>query len=114
MILQRIRAACLRLPGAGERPSHGAPTFLYRGNRSFLTHMDDHHGGGRLATRCAAPPGRRAVLVGAEREHHFVPPHAGGRGWLGARRDRGLPWEDTQEAIEQAYPTAAGGRRRAR
>ena len=47
--LERVRALCLAVPEAVERPSHGAPTFFVSGKRSFATFVDNHHGDGRLA-----------------------------------------------------------------
>ena len=50
-----MRGACLALPGATEKLSHGSPTFFVK--KSFLMFHDDHHGDGRLAVWCAAPEG---------------------------------------------------------
>jgi hypothetical protein len=33
----RLRGICLALPEVTERPSHGAPTFFVRGQKSFVT-----------------------------------------------------------------------------
>jgi hypothetical protein len=111
--LARVREMCLSYPDASERPSHGAPAFFIRGTRAFVTFLDDHHGDGRLAIWCAAPPGMQEALVEAEPEHYFVPPYVGHRGWLGVRLDRGIDWEDVAGAIDSAYLVRrpAGGQR---
>ena len=105
--LDRIRELCLALPEATERPSHGQPTFFIGGKRSFVMYLDNHHGDGRLAIWCAAPPGMQHALVTGEPEHYFVPPYVGHRGWLGVRLDRGLDWNDVAGSIEDAYVTVA-------
>jgi hypothetical protein len=105
--LAHVRAVCLGLPGVTERPSHGAPTF-FAGRRSFATFMDNHHRDGRLALWCAAPAGVQAAQVGHDPERYFVPPYVGGRGWLGVRLDRGLPWDEVAGVLEDAHGEVAG------
>ena len=70
-------------------------------------YLDNHHGDGRLAIWCAAPPGAQAMLVPAAPEHYFVPPYVGHRGWLGARLDRDLDWNEIAGVIEDAFLTVA-------
>ena len=60
--LSRLRKICAALPDVEERPSHGAPTFFYRGKKSFVMFHDDHHGDGRLALWCHAGTGVQALL----------------------------------------------------
>jgi len=81
--LAAVRAACLGLPQASERPSHGGPAFFIRDKKCFVMFLDDHHGDGRLAIWCAAPAGAQADLVETEPDRFFVPPYVGHRGWLG-------------------------------
>jgi hypothetical protein len=101
--LERVRALCLALPEVVERPSHGAPTFFIGGKRAFVMFHDDHHGDGRLAIWCAAPPGAQAMLVGAAPDTYFVPAYVGHLGWLGMRLDRGAPWDEVAGVIEDAW-----------
>jgi hypothetical protein len=105
--LERVRALCLTLPEAVERPSHGAPTFFVSGKRSFATFVDNHHRDGRLAIWCAAPAGMQAALVESDPEGYFVPPYVGHRGWLGVRLDRGLHWDEIAGVLEDAYAVVA-------
>jgi hypothetical protein len=105
--LEWVRALCLALPEAVERPSHGAPTFFVSGKRSFVTFMDNHHDDGRLALWCAAPAGMQAALVASAPEGYFVPPYVGHRGWVGVLLDRGLAWDEIAGAIEDAYAVVA-------
>jgi hypothetical protein len=105
--LERVRALCLGLPEVVERPSHGAPTWFVRGEKTFVMYHDDHHGDGRLALWCAAPEGMQEALVAGEPEHYFRPPYVGHRGWVGVHLDRGLDWNEIAGAIEDAYATVA-------
>ena len=108
--LERIRVLCLGLPETSERPSHGAPTFFVRGKRPFLMVLTDHHGDGRFAIWCAAAAGMQEMLVAAEPERFFRPPYVGHRGWLGARLDRGLDWDELAGIVEDAYAEVAPAR----
>ena len=106
-VLARIRAICLSLPETSERLSHGAPTFFVRGKRAFLMVMTNHHGDGRFAIWCAAPPGLQQTLVEADPERFFRPPYVGRRGWLGVRLDRGIDWDELVGIAEDAYAEVA-------
>lgn len=105
--LARVRKICLALPETTERLSHGAPTFFVREKKSFVSYMDDHHGDGRLALWCAAPPGMQRGLVNASPEHFFVPPYVGFRGWIGVRLDRDPDWDEIERVIRDAYVAIA-------
>jgi hypothetical protein len=102
-----MRALCLALPETNERPSHGAPTFFIRDKKTFLMFLDDHHGDGRLAIWCAAPPGLQATLVDEEPARFFVPPYVGHRGWLGVRLDIDADWDELAGIVEDAYRLVA-------
>ena len=106
-VLASLREICLALPETSERLSHGAPSFFVRGKSCFLMLWDDHHGDGRLAIWCAAPPGDQALLVDADGEKFFVPPYVGHRGWLGVRLDRGLDSDELAGIVEDAYAAVA-------
>jgi hypothetical protein len=108
--LALVREICLALPEVTERPSHGSPTFVVRGKRSFATVTSNHHGDGRFAVWCAAPAGMQAMLVEADPERFFVPPYVGHRGWLGLRLDRGLDWDEVAGIAEDAYVEVAPAR----
>ena len=106
-ILTRLRKIALALPETSERLSHGAPTFFVREKRSFVMVVTDHHGDGRFAIWCAAPPGLQTMLVEADPERFFVPPYVGHRGWLGMRLDRALDWDELAGIVEDAYAEVA-------
>ena len=106
-VLTRIRDICLGLPETSERLSHGAPTFFVRDKRPFLMVLTNHHGDGRFAVWCAAPPGTQQLLVDADPERFFRPPYVGHRGWLGVRLDRGLDLDELAGIAEDAYAEVA-------
>jgi hypothetical protein len=101
--LERVRAICLALPEVTERLSHGSPTWFVRDKKTFVMYQDDHHGDGRLALWCAAPPGMQEALVAGEPGHYFRPPYVGHRGWIGVHLNTGLDWNEIAGAIEEAY-----------
>jgi hypothetical protein len=107
--LDRIRGICLALPWTSERLSHGTPTFFVRG-KQFAQVWDNHHGDGRFALWCAAPPLQQPALVEADPEAFFVPPYVGHRGWLGVRLDRGLALRDLERILADAHAAVAGPR----
>ena len=62
--LERLRRACLALPGAWEKLSHGEPTF-WAGKRMFASfaNADNHHGAGRYAVWCKATHATQDMLI---------------------------------------------------
>jgi hypothetical protein len=98
---------CLALPEVTERLSHGSPTWFVRGKKTVATYVDNHHGDGRLAIWCPAPPGVQGALVSEEPDRFFVPAYVGHRGWLGVRLDRDLDWDEVAGIIEDAYRLVA-------
>lgn len=104
---ERLKGICLRMPEVTERRSHGAVTFFIRGKRTLAYLTDDHHGDGRLALTCPAPPGVQEELVEAEPERFFRPPYVGHRGWVGLRLDVDPDWEEVAALVTQAYRSVA-------
>jgi hypothetical protein len=107
VILARLREVCLALPEVTERLSHGSPTWFVRGKKTVATYVDSHHGDGRLAIWCPAPPGVQGTLVTDEPDRFFVPAYVGHRGWLGVRLDRDLDWDEVAGIVEDAYRMVA-------
>jgi hypothetical protein len=106
-VLERLRRVCLALPETTERPSHGAPSFFVRDKKCFLMLLDDHHGDGRFAIWCAAPPGNQELLVQANHDRFFRPPYVGHRGWLGVKLNDGVDWDELEGIVEDAFATVA-------
>ena len=107
--MARIREICLGLPDTTERPSHGSPAF-FRRQRQFAAVLDDHHGDGRFAIWCAAPPLAQPMFVEDDPERFFVPPYVGHRGWVGLRLDRGLVWEAVTAILTEAHAQVGAAR----
>jgi hypothetical protein len=106
-VLARVRAVCMAFPETIERLSHGAPTFFAGGKKTFVMFLDDHHGDGRLAIWCAAPPGIQATLVDEEPKRFFVPPYVGPRGWVGVRLDVDVDWDEVAGIVEDGFREVA-------
>lgn len=104
--LARVRTICLALPETHEKEAWGAPTFRV-GGRLFAMFVDNHHGDGRLAVWCNAPPVAQEALVAAEPVHFFVPPYVGPQGWVGVRLDTGLSWDVVAQRLEAAHGVSA-------
>jgi hypothetical protein len=105
--LERVRAICLALPEVTERPAHGAPTFFVGVRKSLVKFVNDHHGDGRLAIWCQAPPGVQDELVSQDPERFFVPPYVGHSGWIGVRLDVDVDWDEVADIVEDAYRLVA-------
>jgi hypothetical protein len=105
--LARVRDICMAFPTTEERQSHGSPTFFAGGKKTFVMFMDDHHGDGRLAIWCSAPPGVQATLVDEEPGRFFVPPYVGTRGWVGVRLDVDVDWDEVAGIVEDGFREVA-------
>jgi hypothetical protein len=105
--IERLRAICLALPGAGEKLSHGEPSFFAGKMFATFASAASHHGAGRDAVWCAAPEGAQDVLVSGQPDRYFVPPYVGHRGWLGAWLDDAVDWDEIASVIEDAYRCVA-------
>ena len=68
---------------------------------------DDHHGDGRLAIWCAAPPGAQEQLVEQEPARFFRPPYVGHRGWLGVELSVDPDWSEVAAICADAYRQVA-------
>jgi hypothetical protein len=102
----RIRTICLALPGATERPSHGAPAF-FAGKQFLMLWSDGHHEDAFPHLWCAAPRGAQDELVRSEPDRFFRPPYVGGRGWVGLRLDHPIDWNELAAICEEAFRTVA-------
>jgi phosphoribosylglycinamide formyltransferase-1 len=103
--IRRLRTVCAELPEAEERPSHDGRhlAFLVRG-KTFGYFLNDHHGDGRVALTCKAPPGEQAALIASDPERWFVPAYLGHRGWVGLRLDTAsVDWTEAREMLIESY-----------
>ena len=110
--LERLSAICLALPEATEKRD-GHCCFRVRG-KTFAWFLNNHHGDGRIALNCKAPPGEQAVLVASDPERFFVPPYVGPSGWIGVRLEGEVDWDEVAELVEESYRMTAPKRLLAR
>jgi hypothetical protein len=105
--LHRLREACLSLPDARERLSHGEPTWFAGGGKAFVM-LADHHHDDRFGFWAAAPEGVQGRLVRDDPDRYYLPPYVGGRGWVGVRLDvPGVDWDLVDQVVRDAYRTVA-------
>lgn len=102
----RVRGMCLAFPGATERTSHGAPAF-FAGKQFVMLWAGGHHDHDFPHLWCAAPAGAQGELVMTEPDRFFRPPYVGGRGWIGARFDGDVDWDEVAAICEDAFRTVA-------
>ena len=104
--LPRLRAICLAFPETTEKEAWGAPTFRVR-DKLFVMFVDNHHGDGRVAMWCKAPPDVQGMLVEADPRRFFVPPYVGHKGWIGVRLDLDVDWDEVADIVEDGYRMTA-------
>ena len=101
----RIRAICLGLPEAVEKPfgGHTSPAFRVR-DKMFVVVSED-----RTSMTVKAPPGVQAILINSDPERFFFPKYVGSKGWVGVRLDPDPPpdWEEMAEIIYESYAMTA-------
>ncbi|MGD0747822.1 MAG: MmcQ/YjbR family DNA-binding protein [Acidimicrobiales bacterium] len=99
--VDRVRAICLALPEAEERPfgDHTQPAFRIRDKFFVLTGED------ATTMTLKAPKGVQAILVASDPGRFFVPKYVGHIGWVGVRLDRpaSLDWAEVAELIAESY-----------
>jgi len=101
---KRLVALCCTLPEAeAERAGAEHLSFKVR-KKIFAYYVHDHHGDGRIALWCKAPPGEQDRLLGEDPQKYFVPPYVGPRGWVGLRLDtRTVDWRAVEDLAFAAY-----------
>ena len=105
---KRLVALCQGLPEAiAERAGVQHLAFKVR-KKIFAYYAYDHHGDGRIALLCKAPPGEQGQLVDEDPERYFVPPYVGSRGWVGLRVDSPrVDWRAVKNLLSVAYVLTA-------
>ena len=94
---QKLRQICLDLPQAVEVEAWGDPTYRVRGKIFAM-----EKGAGTEVWFKAATGMQRSLLESGP-ACYFVPPYVGHKGWVGARLDRDLDWEELGDLVEQSY-----------
>lgn len=105
--VERLAAICASLPEAAMDGERQHTALSVRGKR-FAWHLVDHHGDGRVAIECKAPPGENAALVAADPERWYLPPYMAHHGWVGRYLDTGpVDWDEVGELLTEAYRLVA-------
>jgi hypothetical protein len=79
---ERLVALCQGLPQATAERAGVQHLAFKVCKKVFAYYAYDHHGDGRSALLCKAPPGEQSQLVAEDPERYFVPPYVGpGLGW---------------------------------
>ena len=98
----RVVDLCAALPGVSVEDGRHVGLSV-RGKR-FAWLLDDHHGDGRLAFTCKAPPGMNTELADRLPGRYFLPSYTASRGWVGLRLDAGpVDWEEVERLAVEAY-----------
>ena len=111
--LTKLRKLCLALPEAHEVEAWGEPTFRVRNKLFAMFSGAGHHGAGRNAVWCKAPPGDQELMVSMAPARFFRPPYVGPSGWVGVYLDKGTDWKELKDVIEESYRMTAPKRLRA-
>jgi hypothetical protein len=110
---EQLVALCRSLPEA-EAERAGLQHLAFKVKKKiFAYYAYDHHGDGRIALLCKAPPGEQARLVEGNPTRYFVPPYVGPRGWVGLRLDAArVDWAAVKNLVLAAYFMTAPSRLR--
>ncbi len=100
----RLVALCCGFPEAkAERAGARHIAFTVR-KKIFAYYTYDHHGDGRIALWCKAPPGEQDRLVQETPARYFVPPYVGTKGWVALRLDTPtVDWRAVENLVFVAY-----------
>jgi hypothetical protein len=98
-----VALACALPEAEAERAGAQHLSFKVR-KKIFAYYAYDHHGDGRIALLCKAPPGEQPRLVAEDAGRYFVPPYVGPKGWVGFRLDTPrVDWKVVQGLLLAAY-----------
>jgi hypothetical protein len=112
--LERLRALCIAIPGAVEKPSHGEPTwFAGPKGKVFAMFDDHHHGHPHLSVYLPVPPGVAGAMVKAEPARYWVPPYVGHLGWVAVVLDDRPDWALLDSLLREAFAMKASPAQRA-
>ena len=106
--ITRARTLCLALPESHEVLAHGEPTFRVN-NKQFamFASKDNHHGAGRNALWCKAPPGKQQLMIADRPDRFFSPPYVGPSGWVGVVLDGETDWSGLKDLVRIGYVMVA-------
>ena len=103
---ERLVGICTGLPEVTV-DGHEHLRFVVRG-RTFGYYLDDHHGDGRVAVCCKAPPGDQGLLIATDPERFYRPAYLGRYGWISLRLDlTSVDWNEVAELVVDSYRLVA-------
>jgi hypothetical protein len=102
-LVARLRKVCMALPEAGERLSHGEPTWFAGKGKVFAMLDSHHHGSKHLAVWLPQPLGVQETLIDADPERFFKPPYVGPSGWVGVVLDTKPDWNMIEHLVRDAF-----------
>lgn len=112
--VERLRAICMALPEAKEKPSHGEPTWFAGKGKVFAMLDDHHHGAAHLSVWLPQPLGVQEMLVESDPERFFRPPYVGVGGWVGVVLDQKPDWGLVARLVADGYRHVATPKLRAK
>lgn len=97
--LDRVRAICLALPEAIEKPfgGHTAPSFRVREKLFVMTSE------ALTSVTMKADTGENVTLVEENPDRFFLPKYVASKGWVGIRLTDDLDWAEVEELITDSY-----------
>jgi hypothetical protein len=102
-LVKRLREICLALPEAGERLSHGEPTWFAGKGKVFAMLDNHHHGSPHLSVWLPQPMDVQESLIELDPERFFRPPYVGPSGWVGVVLDTKPDWQMVQRLVRDAF-----------
>jgi hypothetical protein len=102
-LVERLRKICLAFPEAGERISHGEPTWFAGKGKVFAMLDNHHHGSPHLSVWLPQPIGAQEALIEADAARFFRPPYVGPSGWVGVVLDTQPDWTMVEELVRESF-----------
>jgi hypothetical protein len=102
-LVERLRKVCLAFPEAGERLSHGEPTWFAGKGKVFAMLDNHHHSSPHLAVWLPQPMGVQESLIEADPDRFFRPPYVGPSGWVGVVLDTRPDWNMVEQLVRDSF-----------
>jgi hypothetical protein len=102
-LVERLRMICLAFPEAGERVSHGEPTWFAGKGKVFAMLDNHHHGSPHLSVWLPQPFGAQETLIQGDPDRFFRPPYVGPSGWVGVVLDTRPDWQMVADLVREGY-----------
>jgi hypothetical protein len=102
-LVERLRKICLAFPEAGERLSHGEPTWFAGKGKVFAMLDNHHHASPHLSVWLPQPIGAQETLIEADPDRFFRPPYVGPSGWVGVVLDTKPDWAMVEELVRESF-----------